>query len=203
MVRGQWTPRPMEAKGKEREVERAGKGKGEEEGHRAVRRRWAHRLQRERVRGKGSEWRSASRRRQLQTRTIHHGDMPTPPPPAAFPALLCPHSSQLYQVVRTPLADHLDAITDNSLDFIWITAPQHGHDEMKLLPRLWAKLRQGGYFGGFWYSNCDDTASRYCAAAGSRVVPDVRQRILDFAYSVGRNVQPTTNHRIKSWYFVK
>ena len=29
---------------------------------------------------KGSEWRSASRRRQLQTRSSHHGVMPTPPP---------------------------------------------------------------------------------------------------------------------------
>ena len=35
---------------------------------------------RERVQGKGSEWRSASRRRQLQTRSSHHGVMPKPPP---------------------------------------------------------------------------------------------------------------------------
>ena len=41
-----------------------------------MRGRWAPR-----VRGKGSEWRSANRRRQLQTRTTHHGDMPPPPPP--------------------------------------------------------------------------------------------------------------------------
>ena len=40
------------------------------------------RLWRERVQGKGSEWRSASRRRQLQTRSSHHGVMPNPPPPA-------------------------------------------------------------------------------------------------------------------------
>ena len=53
-------------------------GKEKEEGHRVVRGRsvgttayW--------VQGKGSEWRSASRRRQLQTRTIHKGDMPNPP----------------------------------------------------------------------------------------------------------------------------
>ena len=32
-----------------------------------------------RVQGKGSEWRSASRRRQLQTRSSHHGVMPKPP----------------------------------------------------------------------------------------------------------------------------
>ena len=31
--------------------------------------------------GKGSEWRSASGRRQLQTRTQDHGFLPTPPPP--------------------------------------------------------------------------------------------------------------------------
>ena len=35
-------------------------------------------LWRERVPWKGSEWR-ASRSRQLQARTIHHGDMPPPP----------------------------------------------------------------------------------------------------------------------------
>ena len=60
-----------------------GKGRGsgegrlgkEEEGHRVVRGRWG-------VQGKGSEWRSANGRRRLQTRTIHHGDMPTPSPPA-------------------------------------------------------------------------------------------------------------------------
>ena len=40
----------------------------------------AHRLWRERVQGNGSEWRSASSRRQLQTRTTHHGVMPNPPP---------------------------------------------------------------------------------------------------------------------------
>ena len=34
---------------------------------------------RERVQGKGSEWRSASRRRQLPTRSSHHGVMPKPP----------------------------------------------------------------------------------------------------------------------------
>ena len=36
------------------------------------------------VQGKGSEWRSASRRRQLQTRSSHHGVMPKPPPPVAY-----------------------------------------------------------------------------------------------------------------------
>ena len=36
-------------------------------------------LRRERVQGKGSEWRPASRRRQLQTRSSHHGVMPKPP----------------------------------------------------------------------------------------------------------------------------
>ena len=35
-------------------------------------------LWRERVQRKGSEWRSASRRHQLQTRTTHHGVMPNP-----------------------------------------------------------------------------------------------------------------------------
>ena len=33
---------------------------------------------------KGSEWRLANRRRQLRTRTTHHGVMPKPPTPA-FP----------------------------------------------------------------------------------------------------------------------
>ena len=42
--------------GKGREVEREGKGREEEEGHRVVRGRWYHRLWRERVQGKGSEW---------------------------------------------------------------------------------------------------------------------------------------------------
>ena len=39
-----------------------------------------HRLWRERVQGKGWEWRLANRRCQLQTRTIREGDMPTLPP---------------------------------------------------------------------------------------------------------------------------
>ena len=34
----------------------------------------------ESVQGKGSEWRSASRRRPLQTRTTHHGNIPKTPP---------------------------------------------------------------------------------------------------------------------------
>ena len=34
--------------------------------------------------GKGSEWRSASGRRQLQTRTQYHGFLPTPPPPPQY-----------------------------------------------------------------------------------------------------------------------
>ena len=38
-------------------------------------------VDRERVQRKGSKWRSAKRRRQLQTRTTHRGDMPTPPTP--------------------------------------------------------------------------------------------------------------------------
>ena len=37
-------------------------------------------LWRERVQGKGIKWRSANRRRQLQTRTVHKGDMPPPSP---------------------------------------------------------------------------------------------------------------------------
>ena len=53
--------------------QRKGKEWWEADGH--------HGLGRERVQGKGSEWRSASRRRPLQTKTMHHGDMPTPPPP--------------------------------------------------------------------------------------------------------------------------
>ena len=44
---------------------------------------------RERVPGKGSEWRSANRRRPLQTRTIHRGDMPTPPPPPGLLPFQC------------------------------------------------------------------------------------------------------------------
>ena len=51
-----------------------------EEGHRVVEADGHHRLWRERVQGKGSKWRSASRRRQLQTRSSHHGVMPNPPP---------------------------------------------------------------------------------------------------------------------------
>ena len=47
-----------------------------------IRRCGHHRRWRERVQGKGSEWRLANRRRQLQTRTTHHGDMPTPLPPS-------------------------------------------------------------------------------------------------------------------------
>eukprot|EP00670_Eutreptiella_braarudii_P027701 CAMPEP_0174382132 /NCGR_PEP_ID=MMETSP0811_2-20130205/124428_1 /TAXON_ID=73025 ORGANISM="Eutreptiella gymnastica-like, Strain CCMP1594" /NCGR_SAMPLE_ID=MMETSP0811_2 /ASSEMBLY_ACC=CAM_ASM_000667 /LENGTH=135 /DNA_ID=CAMNT_0015535411 /DNA_START=2648 /DNA_END=3055 /DNA_ORIENTATION=- len=57
-----------------------------------------HRLWRERVQGKGSEWRLASRRRQLQTRSSHHGVMPKPPSPRS------PEHQQLPEskcVVRT------------------------------------------------------------------------------------------------------
>ena len=42
--------------------------------------------------GKGSEWRSASGRRQLQTRTQDHGFLPKPPPPAIHPP---PHTPPL------------------------------------------------------------------------------------------------------------
>ena len=73
--------RPREGKGKGRGKVRAGrkrkvKGWGEADGH--------HRLWRERVQGKGSKWRLASRRRQLQTRSSHHGVMPKPPPAHAW-----------------------------------------------------------------------------------------------------------------------
>ena len=66
-------------KEKEREVEREGEGKEEEEGHKWCKADGRRRLWRERVQGKGSEWRSANRHRQLQTRTTHHGVMPKPP----------------------------------------------------------------------------------------------------------------------------
>ena len=42
---------------------------------------------------KGSEWRSASRRRQLQTRSSHHGVMPKPPPVAVHSKTQRPLSS--------------------------------------------------------------------------------------------------------------
>ena len=76
--------RPREGKGKGRGKVRAGrkrkvKGWSEADGH--------QRLWRERVQGKGSEWRSASRRRRLQTRSSHHGVMPTPPPPRSHLSL--------------------------------------------------------------------------------------------------------------------
>ena len=92
MVRGRWTPRPMEGKvkGKEREVKREGEGKEEEEGHRVVEANGHHRLLRERIQGKGSEWRSASRHRQLQTRTKHHATPPPPPPSKPTPHPLSP-----------------------------------------------------------------------------------------------------------------
>ena len=54
-------------------------------GRRAVRGRWHHRLRRERVEGKGCGWRSANRRRRLQTRTIHQRRCANPPPPAPKP----------------------------------------------------------------------------------------------------------------------
>ena len=53
---------------------------------------------RERVQGKGSEWRLASRRRPLQTRSSHHGLMPNPPPPA----LQMHHSKQPQRHSSTP-----------------------------------------------------------------------------------------------------
>ena len=99
-VRGlRWHNRPREREGKEcgeadghvgLQRERPREGKGEGRGKVRARRKrkvkgwWEadghHRLWRERVQGKGSEWRSASRRRQLQTRSSHHGVMPKPPP---------------------------------------------------------------------------------------------------------------------------
>ena len=75
--------RPREGKGKGRGKVRARRkrkvtGRCGADGH--------HRRWRERVQGKGSEWRSASRRRQLQTRSLHpwrHANPPPPPPPGA------------------------------------------------------------------------------------------------------------------------
>ena len=52
-----------------------------------------HRRWRERVQGKGSEWRSANWRRPLQTRTTHLGNMPTNPPP--------PHSLSMAALIRS------------------------------------------------------------------------------------------------------
>ena len=53
-------------------------------------------LWRERVQGKGSEWRSASRRRQLQTRSSHHGVMPKPRPNPHTHKLACPPPPQQW-----------------------------------------------------------------------------------------------------------
>ena len=54
--------------------------------------------------GKGSEWRSASRRRQLQTRTIHQGYMPTPPPPLHVMVTQVTHVTQVPLIlVHEPL----------------------------------------------------------------------------------------------------
>ena len=76
--------------------------------------------------GKGSEWRSASGHRQLQTRTQYHGFLPNPPPPR--PGFLC---------------------------FSRYPAPQpHGHHRAPLLqepPRVCRqtrRLRRGGGGGG-------------------------------------------------------
>ena len=101
------------------------------------------------------------------------------------------------------MAQYLETVPDESLDYIWITAPQHGPEELALLPRLWAKLKPGGYMGGFWFTNCEGFAARYCRAAAGRVVKDVKDQVLDFAHMVGRNVLPTTKGAIKSWYFGK
>ena len=111
----------------------------------------------------------------------------------------------ILHMADMPLARYLDGVADASLDFIFLMAPQHGPQELALLPLLWAKLRPQGYIGGFWWSDCDDAATRrYCRAAAHRVVPDVRSRVLRFAESVGRNVMPTTaSRRVRSWYFAK
>ena len=53
--------------------------------------------------GKGSEWRSASRRRHLQKSTQHHGVMPPPPPPPPWtPA--APHTTISWKM--DPLVFH-------------------------------------------------------------------------------------------------
>ena len=124
---------------------------------------------------------------------------PAPPPPPGSTVTV----RQVYQVARVPLADYLASVADASLDFIFITAPQHGPEELDLLPGLWRKLRPQGYIGGYWWSDCTDWTRGYCRAAGQRVVQDVKGRVLAFATSVGRQVQPTTAGHVKSWYFVK
>ena len=66
--------------GREGEVERERQAQAGEEGHWAVRGRWASPPAEGKGPREGQEWRSANGRRQLQTKA-HRGAIPTPPPP--------------------------------------------------------------------------------------------------------------------------
>ena len=145
-------------------------------------------------------------------------------PPACHPPSvpLCPGVSQgwqspsallepwahVYRVHEGPLAEYIAHVPNVSLDFVFFTAPQEGPEELRLLPSLWAQLRPGGYIGGFWWISCRDPpapARAVCARRrkGRAPVTNVKDRVLQFATSVGRRVHWTLNDAVPSWYFVR